>query len=146
MIELFTIFFILIQFISIIQRKGLIIDFNILQTSLRNDLGEILSDDNNTITVKSVMKKMFFISVFFYFFYFSYFFYVFLNELISKPIFIISVLSIFISLIFEVIFYKKMIKNSTFKANINKIVTILATINSILQIALIISITTNLFL
>ena len=145
MIELLTTVFVLIQLISIVQRKGFVINFNRLQLSLRVDLNEILEKRDDDFSLSMVLNRMFLVSVIFYFFYFSYFFYIFLQEIISVHVFIIAMFTVLLSTIYELLFYKKFVRNLLFKESTNNFLSITATINSVLQLALITSIILNFF-
>ncbi len=143
MIEFLTILLSIIQILSIIQRKGIVIDLNQLQIALRNDLAELINNGDKQYSIEVVIKKMSLITLFFSFFYFSYFLFIFLEGVISKEVFGIALCSILMSLILEFLFYRKAKKAAQFKPISNLVISIIATSNSVLQIALIISIIFN---
>ncbi len=147
MIEFFTVFIIIFHVISVFQRKGIEINFNKLQIALTEDIVEILQNREETkgYSVESIMKKMVGVSIFFYLCYFSYFVFAFFKEIISLEILIVSITTVLISLFSEIIFYRKMTKNSLLKNKFNTILSTFATINLLVQVAIIINITLTVF-
>lgn len=136
-----TFVFLILQIVSIFQRKGIKIDFNELHASLKEDIenlsGERAKDSKPLLKGMKVFMSV--VQVF----YLGYFILAYISDLIVVEFFAIMAISLAIDFFIERAFYRTFEKGEMFSTKKNTFFSAITTANNILQISAFIVIITR---